>query len=138
MTVINVFLFLLLAVAVYTDLRSDKIPNWLILSGLGVGIWTTDCFFKNSVIFISIILIFFPVFQIGVLGAGDIKCLAMLSFYLTMTQFLFMLFYSFLIGAMWGIGKSIFYRTNLQMMKKIHLAVPIFLGTLISVGGTYL
>lgn len=138
MTVINVFLFLLLAVAVYTDLQSDKIPNWLILSGLGVGIWTTDRFYKNSFIFISIILIFFPIFQMGALGAGDIKCLAMLSFYLTVSQMLSMLFFTFLIGTIWGMGKSIFYRTNLQKKKKIHLAVPIFLGTLISVGGTYL
>lgn len=136
MAYIEVFLFLLLAVAVITDLRSDKIPNWLILIGSIVGIWMTDHFFKSISVFIFIILIFFPLFRIGALGAGDVKSIAMISFYLTLAQLLEAVFYAFLLASAFSVCKILYYRSFQQ--RKIHLALPIFLGVLISIGGSYL
>lgn len=138
MTNIVILLFLLLSVAVITDHRSDKIPNLLIIVGMVIGIVTTNHFFESISSFLFIILIFFPLFCIGALGAGDIKCIAMISFYLTQQQLLWAVFYTFLLASVFSVCKIIFYRSFEVRKSKVHLAVPILLGTLISVGGTYL
>lgn len=137
MTGIDVFLLLLLAIAVITDMQSSRIPNGLVLTGLAVGIWTTNYLSRSISICIFSILIFFPLFLIGALGAGDIKCMAMMSFYLSPQQLLMAIFYAFLTAAVFSIYKMLRSRL-IQRKNKIQLALPIFLGVLISVGGTYL
>lgn len=138
MTYIVSLLLLLLAVAVITDLRSNKIPNLLIVIGLVIGIVTTNHFFSSISIFVLSILIFFPAYKIGALGAGDIKCIAMMSFYLTQQELLWTLFYSFLTAAGYAVCKMAYYRSYQMRENKIRLAFFLFLGTLISVGGAYL
>lgn len=138
MTKITVFLLLLLAVAVITDSRYGKIPNWLIVIGLLVGIWVAEERLEKIAVAVLIILIFYPLFTIGALGAGDIKCIAMISLYLKTEQILATLFFIFLTAAIFSVGK-IFYHHSLEQIKsKIHLALPILVGVLISIGGTYL
>lgn len=138
MTNIEVCLFLFLAVAVITDLKSNRIPNWLLLIGLVVGLLTTEHLIESILGSFLIILIFFPLFRLGVLGAGDIKCMAMISLYLTQQRLWSALVYTFLLAA----GIAVYYIFHSYYFhvskKKVHLAVPIFLGTLISVGGAYL
>lgn len=135
---IVILLFLLLAVAVFTDLRSNKIPNQLIIIGLVFGITTTDQFIESISVFLFIILIFFPAFKIRALGAGDIKCMAMMSFYLTRQELLWALFYAFFLAAGCSVCKIFYYRTLQVRKSKVRLAFFLFLGALISVGGTYL
>ena len=135
---IVILLFLLLALAVITDLRSNRIPNWLIVIGLVMGIVTTNHFVESISVFIFIILIFFPAFKIGALGAGDIKCIAVMSFYLTPQQMLWTLFYAFLTAAGYAVCKILYYRSLQVRKSKIRLALFLFVGTFISVGGTYL
>ena len=137
MTGIEFFLLLLLAIAVITDTLSSRIPNGLILIGLAAGIWTTNHLSKSISIFIFSILIFFPLFLFGALGAGDIKCLAMMSFYLLPEQLLMTMFYTFLLATLLSIFKMLKNRTFSKKIK-IQLALPMFFGVLISVGGTYL
>lgn len=137
MTGIEFFLLLLLAIAVITDTLSSRIPNILILIGLAAGIWTTNHLSRSISICIFSILIFFPLFLVGALGAGDIKCLAMMSFYLLPEQLLMTTFYTFLLAAIFSIFKMI--KIHIFSKKlKVQLALPMFLGVLISVGGTYL
>ena len=135
---IVILLFFLLAVAVITDLKSNKIPNLLIVIGLVIGIVTTDHFIESISVFVFIILIFFPAFKIGALGAGDIKCIAMMSFYLTQQEMLWTLFYTFLTAAGFSVCKIIYYRSFQIRKSKVRLAFFLFIGTLMSVGGTYL
>lgn len=137
MTGIEIFLLLLLAIAVITDTFSSRIPNGLILIGLAAGIWTTSHLSRSISICIFSILIFFPLFLVGALGAGDIKCLAMMSFYLLPEQLLMTTFYTFLLAAFFSIH-AIFKKRIFSRKCKIQLALPMFLGVLISVGGTYL
>ena len=120
------------------DLRSNKIPNLLIVFGMIIGIVTTNHLFESISVFVFCILIFFPAFKIGALGAGDIKCIAMMSFYLTRQELLWALFYAFLSAVGYSACKIIYYRT-LQIRKtKVRLAFFLLVGALISVGGTYL
>lgn len=138
MTDIVILLFLLLAVAVITDLRNNKIPNLLIITGLVIGAVTTNHIIESISVFLFIILIFFPAFKTGALGAGDIKCIAMMGFYLTRQELLWTLFYTFLTAAVYSAGKCLYYRSVQVRKSKIRLAFFLFVGTLISVGGTYL
>lgn len=138
MTDIVILLFLLLTAAVITDLRSNKIPNLLIVFGMIIGIVTTNHLFESISVFVFCILIFFPAFKIRALGAGDIKCIAMMSFYLSRQELLWTLFYSFLIAAVYSIGKILYYRSFQVRKRKVRLAFFLFVGALISVGGTYL
>lgn len=138
MTDIVILLFLLLAVAVVTDLYSNKIPNLLIITGLVMGIITTNHFIENISVSLLIILIFFPAFKIGALGAGDIKCIAMMSFYMSRQELLWALFYTFLTAAVYSVGKIVYYHSLHIRKRKVRLAFFLFVGTLISVGGTYL
>ena len=135
---IVVLLFLLLAVAVITDLHSNKIPNLLIIAGMVIGVITTNHLIESISVFIFFILIFFPAFRIGALGAGDIKCIAMMSFYLTQQELLWALFYSFLAAAIYSICKTWYYRSFQVRKSKVRLAFFLFVGALTSVGGTYL
>ena len=135
---IVVLLFLLLAVAVVMDLRSSKIPNLLIITGLVLGLITTNHIIESISVSLFIILIFFPAFKIGALGAGDIKCIAMMSFYLTRYELLWAMFYAFLTAAVYSICKIVYYRSFQIRKSKVRLAFFLFMGTLISVGGTYL
>ena len=135
---IVVLLFLLLAVAVITDLCSNKIPNPLIIAGMIIGVITTNHLFESIFVFIFCILIFFPAFKIGALGAGDIKCIAMMSFYLSQQELLWTLFYSFLVAALYSVCKITYYRSFQVRKSKVRLAFFLFIGTLISMGGTYL
>jgi len=137
-TDIVILLLLLLAVAVVTDLRSNKIPNLLIVVGLVIGMATTNHIVESISVSLFIILVFFPTFKIGALGAGDIKCIAMMSFYMTRHELLWALFYTFLIAAVYSVGKIVYYHSFQIRKSKVRLAIFLFVGTLISVGGTYL
>ena len=135
---IRVLLFLLLAVAVITDLYSNRIPNLLIITGTVIGIITTNHLLESISVSIFCILIFFPAFTIGTLGAGDIKCIAMMSFYLTRQELLWALFYTFLTAAVYSVCKIMYYRSFQVRKSKVQLAFFLLVGAFISVGGTYL
>ena len=138
MTDIVILLILLLAVAVVTDLQGNKIPNLLIVTGLVLGIVTTNHIIESISVSLFIILIFFPAYKIGALGAGDIKCIAMMSFYLTSHELLWALFYTFLTAAVYSVCKIAYYRSFQIRKSRIRLAFFLFVGTFISVGGTCL
>ena len=86
-------LVLLLAVACYFDYRKAKIPNWLILVGLvsavGITVWEAD---PGRPFYITLLwpvvrtaittVILYPFFKIGVLGAGDVKLVAVCAAFL--------------------------------------------------------
>ena len=135
---IVVLLFLLLAVAVITDLHSNRIPNLLIITGTVIGVITTNHFIESISVFLFCILIFFPAFTIGALGAGDIKCIAMMSFYLTRQELLWALFYTFLTATIYSVSKILYYHSFQVRKSKVRLAFFLLVGTFISVGGTYL
>lgn len=81
-----VWLEVVLLTAAYRDIRERKIPNWLIIIGL-LGI----CIFRYAERGVHgildgiisgglVIILFFPLFLIRALGAGDIKLFSMVAF----------------------------------------------------------
>ena len=74
-------LLCLVGVAVFTDLRERRIPNWLtvtgVLVGLGFASVEVDGFPTAALIGVVLALaVTFPLFALGGLGAGDAKLLA--------------------------------------------------------------
>lgn len=106
-------LVFMLAIACYCDYRRRKIPNALLLvmflygfgqqimeeGGGGIG-FIVRC--------VSILLLLYPLFQIGAIGAGDVKLYGICGGYLPSEKFLFFFFVSLLIAAMISLLKMIY------------------------------
>jgi prepilin peptidase CpaA len=76
-----VLIALVLIAAIY-DLRYRKIPNWLVLAGLLIGIGLNAFLFEWAGLRIAglgigfAFLIYFPLYAIRAMGAGDVKLMA--------------------------------------------------------------
>lgn len=106
-----IILFLLLTVAAVTDLMFDKIYNgWVfaaMAAGLTYAVWQGggSGFIQALVSMTVPILLLYPLFMIGGLGAGDIKLLAAAGCFLTVKEIVICLGISFLLGAIFSILK---------------------------------
>lgn len=131
-----IFLLLVLLIAVVWDFQKGKIPNLLVLCGMLVGafrfIYNQDIetiFIHIPGIFFPLILLF-PLYKIGTLGAGDIKIFCLLGFYFSFMETIFCIFSSFLIGAV----ISIFLLLWKQNLKERFLYLFYYLKGCISTG----
>lgn len=103
----------LLAIACCFDYRSGRIPNLLLFimfvvgcgySALSAGVRGVIFFSVESV---GVVLLLYPLFKIGALGAGDVKLYGICAGYLPKDKFLFFLFLSLLIAAIISLIKMI-------------------------------
>jgi prepilin peptidase CpaA len=80
--VLQIVLVLLVAVAAVYDLRFRRIPNWLVLSGLLLGLALNTFVFQWGGARASLLgivlafLIYFPLYLLRGMGAGDVKLMA--------------------------------------------------------------
>ncbi|WP_256387212.1 prepilin peptidase [Roseburia sp. 1XD42-69] len=97
-------MFFLLVIAVAQDIRSGRVSNKLILFGLFLGLLSKvqEYDFRGIYFFlrnISVpVILFYLMFLMHVLGAGDIKLFSMIGGILTIEELLFCIFYSFIAG----------------------------------------
>lgn len=116
---ILVILVLLLLIAAILDFYKGKIPNILILTGCCYGILRL-VYDQNILKYIPGILypmiILFPLYKIGVIGAGDIKLFSMLGFYFSFMETIFCIFASFVFGALVSVISFIRYDNFLERM----------------------
>ena len=100
----------MLAVAVVTDLRSRRIPNLLVLTGLAVGtIWQfaqsgftgVAAAAGGAVVGLACLL---PFYIRGAMGAGDVKLMAMCGAFLGPLQIIVAAVASLLLGGVIGIA----------------------------------
>lgn len=106
-------LCLLLGIACYFDYRKGKIPNILLLlmavAGWGYCVWKGGI--GGAVFFPlwsgGVMLVLYPVFKIGALGAGDVKLYGICAGCLPPDKFLFFLFFSMLIAAIISLIKML-------------------------------
>jgi len=136
-------LYVILLISVYMDMKEGIIPNWLMATGYVIGFTTTGQRFDKFLPVVVVFIVLFPFYAGGVLGAGDVKCLCMIGLYLEQNQFITSILSGFFVAALISffillkdfiLNKS----KALQQIHTIHLAGPIFIGVLISTGGTYL
>lgn len=106
-------LCVLLAIACYYDYRKGKIPNLLLIVMFVTGLWyrAADGGINGVIRFpvesMGIMLLFYPLFRIGAMGAGDVKLYGICAGYLPWNKFLFFLFLSLLAAAMVSLAKMI-------------------------------
>lgn len=145
MNAVNLVLAGLLSCAVYTDLTQTRISNRLIVLGLMIGfvfrLWSeglVGVFFYVVNISIPVILLFL-LFQMRVLGAGDIKLFSMLGTFISTEQLLKLMVLAFCVGALLGICKMIyqfiFRKYELGKLTQVHFSPAILIAYLLVAGG---
>lgn len=115
----------LLAVAAICDLKRRRVPNILTAGGCAGGILyctVLDGFHGlfQSIVGIGVpILLLFPAFCIGGLGAGDIKVFSMVGSFCTLNRLLECFAISFLIAGVWALLCIIRQRGGLSRMFRL-------------------
>lgn len=109
--------FLYLFGAAVSDQRTGKIPNrylllWFVLFFAEAAVRRNGISFLAGVIFISAVL--FPLFFFRMMGAGDIKLMALLGGVFGIRQGSILLFFGLLCAAIW----SVFYLMRKHMFLK--------------------
>jgi prepilin peptidase CpaA len=80
--VLQVILLLIVCLAAIYDLRYRRIPNWLVLTGLLLGLGANTFLFEWAGLQRSLIglgvafLVYFPLYLLRGMGAGDVKLMA--------------------------------------------------------------
>ncbi|MGE5306529.1 MAG: prepilin peptidase [Alphaproteobacteria bacterium] len=119
------FDFILIAVAslaAFFDLSVRKIPNWLILFGLGTGVilnlYGGLSHFINSILgfFIGIGVFVVP-FLLGWMGAGDVKYLGVIGAMLGITWMPRVVFYSIVAAGIMAIGSVLLGQCRVGFLK---------------------
>src|SRR5665213_3227917 len=99
-----------LAVATFTDLRSRRIPNWLVLpfmvGGIGVSTWLHGWHgFGQSMGGLGLgLLIFGFLFWMGGMGMGDVKLCAAIGAWVGPSQLMLALVLIGLVGGVMALG----------------------------------
>ena len=120
-------LLVLLLVASISDCRSYKIPNWLTFGGsafaliysvfipyspqLGFG-WSLGGFALG----LSLML---PLYMLGMMGAGDVKLMAMVGAFLGMTHTLYAVLFVFVSGGLAAFVYALWHQSLMRMSGNI-------------------
>ena len=95
--------------AAVTDIRSRRIPNWLALAGLGAGVagnfifGGTQGLVSSGLGFGFALLVYFPLYLLRGMGAGDVKLMAALGAIAGPKVWFVILLFSSLIGSISGL-----------------------------------
>lgn len=106
-----IVLFCLLVLAAVIDVRSHRIPNWLTLAGIAFGLVYSafvPFFFRHGLLWAvggaAIgFAVLFPFWLLRMIGAGDVKLMAMVGALVGVQVILPVLAGSFIAGAMFAI-----------------------------------
>lgn len=110
--------------AVITDWRFQKISNRLIVVGLTTGLIRRLLLEGAKGLFIGAIqislpvIILYPLFLIGALGAGDIKLFSLIGGFVNFKELTVCVIAAFVIGAVWSLLKLIFNGFLVQSVKQ--------------------
>lgn len=108
-----IVLLLILLAAVYTDYRQNRIPNWMIIFGMISGLLISflhgglELFCEGLGGMILPVILLYPAFVIGGLGAGDLKLFAVVGSYLGIKGITISFMIAFVIGAIISLVKMI-------------------------------
>ncbi len=87
-----------------TDLRSRRIPNWLTLGALPIGLIASGILGGWQGLFLSFagmilaLLIYFPLYLLRAMGAGDAKLMAAIASFLGPLMWLHLFIFSSILG----------------------------------------
>ena len=110
-----IVLLLILMAAVYTDYKQNRIPNWMIVFGVISGFIISfihgglGMLLEGLLGIVLPVVLLYPVFMIGGMGAGDLKLFAVAGSYLGIKGITFSFVSAFLIGAAISLVKMLFF-----------------------------
>ncbi len=120
-------LFILLVMASVSDYRTYKIPNWLTLSGIVFAlIYNTAVPFYRDHGFLWALgglmigfLIMLPCYALRIMGAGDVKLMAMVGAFLGVADTLHAVIFSFIVGGIAALGFALFNKSLVRMLGNV-------------------
>jgi prepilin peptidase CpaA len=120
--VFDLILVVVTSLSVFFDLRVRRIPNWLILFGLGAGLILnlyrgTSEFSYSAIGFLGGIGIFIIPFSLGWIGAGDVKYFGVIGALLGVKWLPRVLFYSTMAAGIIAVGAVLVGRCRLGFSK---------------------
>ncbi len=117
------FLLLILSLAAFSDYKKGRIPNYLIFIGAIAGIFRLiilkDIFALAGHIpgILLPIVLFYPVYKIGGMGAGDLKVFSMIGIYFSFLPLCFCIFVSMFLGAFLSLIKMNYHQNFFERME---------------------
>lgn len=113
----------LLALACFIDVRSYKIPNWLTFGGaaLALGYSALAPFSGGHGLSWSAgglavgLMIMLPAYALRVMGAGDVKLMAMVGAFLGLESTLYAALFVFVCGGVLAVGHALMRRSFLRL-----------------------
>ena len=123
--------------AAWQDLRKDKIFNKYVMAGLCAGLLVRTLTGGLSALPLQMLcvalalLVSFPFYLIGALGAGDVKFLAAAAAFVPMQEWALLAGCSMLIAAVYGAFKLLVKRT---LHGRVHFAVPVLMSAMLLQG----
>lgn len=136
----DMVLLCLAGICAVTDLMKGKVYNAVTVPGLVAGlIFAADRAGSTGLLEVLCsagftLLVLFPFYSAGGLGAGDIKLLAAVSAFMTSEAYLRCFAASFLIGAAGGLAGLIL---SGGRARTVHFAVPVAAGVILHLAGLY-
>lgn len=108
------------------DLLTKRIPNWITFSGLGLGMaaqvyqfgWP-GLMYSGAGIVVALLL-FFPIYAFGYMGAGDVKLLMAVGAWLNGTSIAYVALGSILVGACYALIDILFRRRLLIVVRNTY------------------
>ena len=133
---------MLLGVAVWCDVTSRRIPNWLVFTGMALGLVLNGVLPKGfgfnsylpgglgwiaSLEGLAIgLAVMLPLYLLRAMGAGDVKLMAMVGAFLGVEQVLGAVVATFLVGGVMALAIALKTRVLMQVMS--NLKQMMFLG----------
>lgn len=160
-----------LGIACLWDYSTGKIPNFLQFNLFSIGLiysfyldeWRGVLVFLTKLLIIGAIL--FPVFVLSMIGAGDVKIIALSAGYFPMTKIIWFIFYLMLCAAVIAVAKLVIdkrvrerlkflanYVRRVKLSRKLEpyhptyekqvrssivMSGPVLLSVLLALGGVY-
>lgn len=120
---IYIFFCSIAGVIVGYDVKKHKIPNGLLVVGIAAAFvirfldsGAGGCMNAVGSMLIPFLLLF-PVYSLGMIGAGDVKYLCMLSVLLNGTQVIYLIFYACALGSIWSLAQMIKKKTFVKRFR---------------------
>lgn len=133
------FLYGILAAALFMDFYKCRIPNRLILTGYFMGF--VHCLYIGDLWVITLLdsffifILLYPLYMIGAFGGGDVKLFMVMTVFLGFENTINILITSVMAGAVCSVFKIILmlFQKKKQSLSHlyIHFSLPIVIGTIL-------
>jgi prepilin peptidase CpaA len=108
--VLQAILLLIVGIAAIYDLRYRRIPNWVVLAGLVLGLGVNTFLFawaglQRSLLGLGLaFLIYFPLYLLRGMGAGDVKLMAAVGSIVGWADWIGIFFFTAIVGGIVAIA----------------------------------